>query len=124
MTAPTSREEALRGAVDTALIDLLTLPVAGGEHVRGERARQELARATHLLDQEPHLDVPNAAVIAVRTAADHLSQDNKNEARTELIIARGQLARPGSRLGAAREMPPAEQQSYAEVENSGQGSDP
>jgi hypothetical protein len=91
----TSTEAALRDAVDTALIDLLT-----AQHNPTERAQRELTRAVDLLDQHPHIEISADAASAVRTAADHLAQGARDDARTALVNARGQLAAPGSRLNA------------------------
>ncbi|SDW05570.1 hypothetical protein SAMN05216215_100181 [Saccharopolyspora shandongensis] len=88
-----STEAALRDAVDTALIDLLT-----AQHNPADRAHRELARAVGLLDQHPHIEIPADAANAVRTAADRLAEGSRDEARTALVAARSQLAAPGSRL--------------------------
>jgi hypothetical protein len=90
-----STEAAFRDAVDTALIDLLT-----AHHSPSDRAQRELTRAVGLLDQHPHLGISADAASAVRTAADHLAQGARDEARTALVSACGQLAAPGSRLNA------------------------
>lgn len=87
-------EAALRDAVDTAFIDLLTRP-----HNPADRARQELSRAVGLLDEDPQLDIPEATATAVRNAAQHLAQGERAHARTALVTARSGLAAPGSRLG-------------------------
>ncbi|MCI2421767.1 hypothetical protein MOQ72_30465 [Saccharopolyspora sp. K220] len=92
----TSTEAALRDAVDTALIDLLT-----ARHSPAARANRELARAVDLLDQHPQIEITADAASAVRTAAQQLAHGSRDEARTALVTARGQLAAPGSRLNAA-----------------------
>lgn len=89
-----STESALRDAVDTAFIDLLTRP-----HDPADRARQELSRAVGLLDEEPEIAISTAAAEAVRSAAQHLAQGERAYARTALVAARSGLAAPGSRLG-------------------------
>ncbi|MGW3467744.1 hypothetical protein ACWDKQ_04565 [Saccharopolyspora sp. NPDC000995] len=89
----TSTEAALRDAVDTALIDLLT-----AQHNPDNRAHQALTRAVGLLDQHPHIEISDDAVSAVRTAADHLAEGDRDDARTALVTACSQLAAPGSRL--------------------------
>lgn len=88
-----STEAALRDAVDTALIDLLTRP-----HNPADRARQELTRAVGLLDEHPQIEISATAATAVRSAAQHLAQGERANARTALVTARGNLAAPGSRL--------------------------
>jgi hypothetical protein len=92
----TSTEAALRDAVDTALIDLLTARPGPAD-----RANRELARAVDLLDQHPQIEITADAASAVRTAAEHLAHGSPDDARTALVTARGQLAAPGSRLNAA-----------------------
>ncbi|MFC7339968.1 hypothetical protein [Saccharopolyspora griseoalba] len=89
-----STEAALRDAVDTAFIDLLTRP-----HNPADRARQELSRAVGLLDEDPQIDISAAAASAVRSAAQHLAHGERAYARTALVTARSNLAAPGSRLG-------------------------
>ncbi|WP_406690421.1 hypothetical protein REH65_31670 [Saccharopolyspora sp. ID03-671] len=90
-----STEAALRDAVDTALIDLLTKP-----NNPADRARQELTRAVGLLDEHPQIEVSADAVTAVRSAAEHLAQGERADARTALVSARGRLSAPGSRQAA------------------------
>ncbi|GAA0503637.1 hypothetical protein GCM10011581_26180 [Saccharopolyspora subtropica] len=89
----TSTEAALRDAVDTALIDILT-----AQSNTPERAHRELTRAVGLLDQNPQIDISAAAASAVRTAAQHLARGDRDDARSALVAARGSLAAPGSRL--------------------------
>ncbi|MBB5157638.1 hypothetical protein [Saccharopolyspora phatthalungensis] len=89
----TSTEAALRDAVDTALIDLLT-----AQHRPADRAHQELTRAVGLLDQHPHIEISAETASAVRTAADCLAQGDREDARTALVTAHSGLAAPGSRL--------------------------
>lgn len=94
MTAQHSTTEAaLRDAVDTALIDLLT-----AQHNPADRAQQELRRAVDMLDQYPQIEVSADAAAAVRTAAEHLAHGSPEDARTALVTARGRLSQPGSRL--------------------------
>ncbi|MER7080535.1 hypothetical protein SAMN02982929_00639 [Saccharopolyspora kobensis] len=94
MTAQHSTTEAaLRDAVDTALIDLLT-----AQHNPADRAQHELSRAVDMLDQHPQIEVSADAAAAVRTAAEHLAHGSPEDARTALVTARGRLSQPGSRL--------------------------
>ncbi|MER7013574.1 hypothetical protein ABT324_19330 [Saccharopolyspora sp. NPDC000359] len=94
MTAQhSSTEAALRDAVDTALIDLLT-----AQHDPADRAQQELTRAVDMLDQHPQIQISTDAAAAVRTAAEHLAHGCPEDARSALVTARGQLSDPGSRL--------------------------
>ncbi|RRO19982.1 hypothetical protein EIL87_03125 [Saccharopolyspora rhizosphaerae] len=90
-------EAALRDAVDTALIDLLTKP-----DDPADRAREELTRAVGLLDEHPQIDVSADAATAVRSAAEHLVQGEREDARTALVTARGRLSAPGSRQAARK----------------------
>ena len=90
-----STEAALRDAVDTALIDLLTKP-----NNPADRARQELTRAVVLLDEHPQIAVSPDAATAVRSAAQHLAHGERADARTALVTARGRLSAPGSRQAA------------------------
>lgn len=90
-----STEAALRDAVDTALIDLLTKP-----NTPADRARQELMRAVGLLDEHPQIAVSADAATAVRAAAEHLAHGERANARTALVAARGRLSVPGSRQAA------------------------
>lgn len=96
--AQSSTAAALRDAVDTALIELLTKP-----HNRPDRARTELTRAVGLLDENPQLDISADAAKAVRSAAEHLSNGAPSDARSALVTACGRLSAPGSRLAARNE---------------------
>ncbi|MGW1682300.1 hypothetical protein [Saccharopolyspora sp. NPDC002376] len=99
MTAQhSSTEAALRDAVDTAFIDLLTAP-----NNPADRAQQELTRAVNMLDEHPQIEISADAATAVRTAAEHLAHGAWEDARTALVTARGRLSEPGSRM-ASRNM--------------------
>lgn len=96
-----SSESALRDAVDTTLIYMLTS--ASRDHPPDERARQELFHVIKVLKEHPQLALAVGATHAVRAAAEHLAEDEWAQACTALVVACEKLTRPVSQLGRTSE---------------------